>query len=164
MGRVDISHDQFPRLAQIEDKPMITDRKMKEQMAVAKTAAVKQAARERDIARFEAYYENLTNTARQHLYDSVQEIKKEYDAAIHAALEQAESEASEALRNLSGEFGWSLVHAAATCEDERIMFDYCVPKTLIAMVWFDEEKEFEELEACVESANALYPDREAQPA
>jgi hypothetical protein len=49
-------------------------------------------------------------------------------------------------------------------EDEHIMFDYCVPKTVIDMVWFDEEKEFEELEACVESANALYPDTEAQPA
>ena len=149
---------------------MSTDRKTKEQlaeqiqkqMAVARMAA--EAARKRDIARIEAFYENLTNTARRHLYDSVQEIKKEYDAAIHAALEQAESEASEALSNLAGEFGWSLVHAAATAEDERIMFDYCVPKTLIDMVWFDEKKEFEELEACVESANALYPDTEAQPA
>ena len=136
---------------------MITDRKIKEQMAVARMAAHKQAARKRDIARIEAYYENLTNTARQHLSDAVQEIKKEYDAAIHAALEQAESEASEALSNLAGAFGWSLVQAAATAEDERIMFDYCVPKTLIDMVGFDEEKEFEELEACVESANALYP-------
>ena len=155
MGRVDISHDQFPRLAQIEDKPMDADRKI--DMAVATMASHKQAARERDIARMDAYYQNLTSSARQHLYDSVQEIKKEYDAAIHAALEQAESEASEALSNLSEEFGWSLVHAAATCEDERIMFDYRVPKTLIDMVWFDEKKEFEELEACVESANALYP-------
>jgi len=162
MGRVDISHDQFPRLAQIEEKPMDADRKI--QMAVARMAAEKQAARKRDIARIEAYYENLNNTARQHLYDSVQEIKKEYDAVIHAALEQAESEASEALSNLAEEFGWSLVQEAATCEDERIMFDYAVPKTLIDMVWFDEKKEFEELEACVESANALYPDREAQPA
>ena len=117
-----------------------------------------EAARERDIARMDAYYQNLTNTARQHLYDSVQEIKTKYDAAIHAALKQAESEASEALSNLSEEFGWSLVDAAATCEDERIMFDYCVPKTLIDMGNFDEKKEFEELETCVESANALYPD------
>lgn len=135
---------------------MTTDRKIKEQMAVARMAA--EAARERDIARMDAYYQNLTNPARQHLYDSVQEIKQKYDAAIHAALEQAESEASEALSNLAGEFGWSLVDAAATCEDERIMFDYCVPKTLIDMGNFDEKKEFEELEACVESANALYPD------
>lgn len=135
---------------------MITDRKTEEQMAVARMAA--EAARERDIARMDAYYQNLTNTARQHVYDSVQEIKQKYDAAIHAALEQAESEASEALSNLSEEFGWSLVQAAATCEDERIMFDYCVPKTLIDMGNFDEKKEFEELEARVESANALYPD------
>ena len=135
---------------------MITDRKI--DMAVASMAAHKQAARERDIARMDAYYQNLTNTARQHLYDSVQEIKQKYDATIHAALEQAESEASEALSNLSEKFGWSLVDAAATCEDERIMFDYCVPKTLIDMGNFDEKKEFEQLEACVESANALYPD------
>jgi hypothetical protein len=136
--------------------------RIKEQMAITRMAA--EAARERDIARIDAFYQNLTNTARQHLYDSVQEIKTKYDAAIHGALEQAESKASAALRNLAEEFGWSLVHAAATCEDERIMFDYCVPKTLIDMVWFDEKKEFEELEACVESANAQYPDRETQPA
>ena len=47
---------------------------------------------------------------------------------------------------------------------ERIMFDYPVPKTVLDMVWLDEEKEFQELEACVESANTLYPDTEAQPA
>lgn len=143
---------------------MSTDRKteeqvaeqIKKQMAVTRMAA--EAARERDIARNDAFYQNLTNTARQHLYDSVQEIKKEYDAAIHAALEQAESEASEALSNLAEEFGWSLVHAAATCEDERIMFDYAVPNRLIDMVWFDETKEFEELEAYVDSVNSLYPE------
>jgi len=140
---------------------MITDPKIAARKVEALIAAKKQAARKRDIARIDAYYENLTNTARRHLYDSVQEIKKEYDAAIHAALEQAESEASEALSNLAEEFGWSLVHAAATAEDERIMFDYAVPNRLIDMVWFDETKEFEELEACVESANALYPDTEA---
>ena len=41
------------------------------------------------------------------------EIKKEYDAKIHAELLQAESEASESLHNLAEEFGWSLVQAAA---------------------------------------------------
>jgi hypothetical protein len=125
-----------------------------------KAAATKAAgaARERDIARNDAFYQNLTKTARQHLYDSVQEIKKQYDAAIHAALEQAESEASEALSSLAEEFGWSLVHAAATCEDERIMFDYAVPNRLIDMAWFDETKEFEKLEAYVGSVNSLYPE------
>jgi predicted Zn-dependent protease len=139
---------------------MITDRKTEAKKAAAPKAANKQAARKRVIARIDAYDEKLTNTARQHLYDSVQEIKSEYDAAIHAALEQAESEASESLRNLAGQFGWSLVQAAA--EDDYIMFDYSVPKTVLDMVWFDEEKEFQELEACVESANTLYPDTEAQ--
>jgi len=124
---------------------MSTDRKTAEQiemqMAVAKIAAEKQAERKRVIARIDAYNENLTNTARQHLYDSMQKIKTEYDAKIHAELLQAESEASESLHNLAEEFGWSLVQAAA-----------------------EDEKEFEELEACVESANALYPDTEAQAA
>ena len=145
---------------------MSTDRKTAEQiemqMAVAKIAAEKQAERKRVIARIDAYDEKLTSTARQHLYDSVQQITSEYGAAIHAALEQADSEASESLCKLAGEFGWSLVQAAAW--DERIMFDYCVPKAVLDMVWFDEEKEFEELEACVESANTLYPDTEAKPA
>ena len=92
----------------------------------------------------------------------MQEITREYGAAIHAALEQADIEASESLSDLAGEFGWSLVQAAA--EDERIEFDYCDPKAVLDMVWFDEEKEFKELEECVESANALYPDTEAQQA
>ena len=151
---------------------MSTDRKIEEllaerlemQMAVAKIAAEKQAARKRVIARIDAYNENLTNTARQRLYDSVQEIKKTYDAKIHAELLQAESDASESLRKLAGEFGWSLVQAAAEDDWNYIKLDYSIPKTVIDMVWIDDEKEFEELEACVESANALYPDTEAQAA
>lgn len=145
---------------------MSTDRKTAEQiemqMAVAKIAAEKQAERKRVIARIDAYNENLTNTARQHLYDSMQKIKKEYDAKIHAELLQAESEASESLHNLAEEFGWSLVQAAAEDDWEYIRLDYSVPKTVIDMVWINDDKEFEELEACVESANALYPDTEAQ--
>lgn len=147
---------------------MSTDRKTAEQiemqMAVAKIAAEKQAERKRVIARIDAYNENLTNTARQHLYDSVQRIKKKYDAKIHAELLQAESEASESLHNLAEEFGWSLVQAAAEDDWEYIRLDYSVPKIVIDMVWINDEKEFEELEACVESANALYPDTEAQAA
>jgi len=147
---------------------MSTDRKTAEQiemqMAVAKIAAEKQAERKRVIARIDAYNENLTNTARQHLYDSMQKIKTEYDAKIHAELLQAESEASESLHNLAEEFGWSLVQAAAEDDWEYIRLDYSVPKTVIDMVWINDEKEFEELEACVESANALYPDTEAQAA
>jgi hypothetical protein len=152
----------------MEDQPMSTDRKTAEQiemqMAVAKIAAEKQAERKRVIARIDAYNENLTNTARQHLYDSMQKIKTEYDAKIHAELLQAESEASESLHNLAEEFGWSLVQAAAEDDWEYIRLDYSVPKTVIDMVWINDEKEFEELEACVESANALYPDTEAQAA
>jgi len=147
---------------------MSTDRKTAEQiemqMAVAKIAAEKQAERKRVIARIDAYNENLTNTARQHLYDSMQKIKTEYDAKIHAELLQAESEASESLHNLAEEFGWSLVQAAAEDDWEYIRLDYSVPKTVIDMVWINDEKEFEELAACVESANALYPDTEAQAA
>ncbi len=147
---------------------MSTDRKTAEQiemqMAVAKIAAEKQAERKRVIARIDAYNENLTNTARQHLYDSMRKIKTEYDAKIHAELLQAESEASESLHNLAEEFGWSLVQAAAEDDWEYIRLDYSVPKTVIDMVWINDEKEFEELEACVESANALYPDTEAQAA
>jgi hypothetical protein len=134
---------------------MITDPKIAARKVEALIAAKKQAARKRVIASIDAYNENLTNTARRHLYDSVQEITREYGAAIHAALEQADSEASESLSNLAGEFGWSLVQAAA--ENERIEFDYCVPKAVLDVVWFDEEKEFKELEACVDSVNALYP-------
>ena len=145
---------------------MSTDRKTAEQiemqMAVAKIAAEKQAERKRVIARIDAYNENLTNTARQHLYDSMQKIKKKYDAKIHAELLQAESEASESLHNLAEEFGWSLVQAAS--EDDYIMLDNSVAQAVLDMVWFDEEEEFEELKACVESANALYPDTEAQAA
>jgi hypothetical protein len=152
----------------MEDQPMSTDRKTAEQiemqMAVAKIAAEKQAERKRVIARIDAYNENLTNTARQHLYDSMRKIKTEYDAKIHAELLQAESEASESLHNLAEEFGWSLVQAAAEDDWEYIRLDYSVPKTVIDMVWINDEKEFEELEACVESANALYPDTEAQAA
>ena len=147
---------------------MSTDRKTAEQiemqMAAAKIAAEKQAERKRVIARIDAYNENLTNTARQHLYDSMQKIKKTYDAKIHAELLQAESEASESLHNLAEEFGWSLVQAAAEDDWQYIRLDYSVPKTVIDMVWINDEKEFEELEACVESANALYPDTEAQAA
>ncbi len=141
---------------------MSTDRKTAEQiemqMAVAKIAAEKQAERKRVIARIDAYNENLTNTARQHLYDSMQKIKKEYDAKIHAELLQAESEASESLHNLAEEFGWSLVQAAAEDDWEYIRLDYSVPKTVIDMVWINDEKEFEKLEAYVDSVNSLYPE------
>jgi hypothetical protein len=139
---------------------MITDRKRAAQKAAATKAAKKQAATERAIARNDAYDEKLTNTARQYLYDSVQEIKSEYETTISAALDEAETAASESLRNLAGEFGWSLVQAAS--EDDCIMLDNSVAQTLLDMVWFDEEEEFEELEACVESANTLYPDPETQ--
>ena len=162
MGRVDISHDQFPRIAHIEESTMNTDRKTAALKAAATKAAKKQAARERVIARNDAYDQNLTNTARQYLYDSVQEIKSEYEATINAALDEAETAASESLRNLAGEFGWSLVQAAS--EDDYIILDNSVAQTLLDIVWFDEEEEFEELEACVESANTLYPDTEAQAA
>ena len=52
----------------------------------------------------------------------------------------------------------------AASEDDYIMLDNSVAQTLLDIVWFDEEEEFEELEACVESANTLYPDTEVQPA
>lgn len=141
---------------------MNTDRKTAAKKAAATKAAKKRAARERVIARIDAYNEKLTNTARQYLYDTVQEIKSEYEATINAALDEAASAASESLRDLAGEFGWSLVQAAA--EDDYILLDNPVAQTLLDTVWFDEEEEFEELEACVESANTPYPDTEAQAA
>ena len=147
---------------------MSTDRKTAEQiemqMAVAKIAAEKQAERKRVIARIDAYNENLTNTARQHLYDSMQKIKTEYDAKIHAELLQAESEASESLHNLAEEFGWSLVQAAAEDDSGVHQARLLRPKDSDRHGVGDDEKEFEDSKPASSLANALYPDTEAQAA
>ena len=138
---------------------MITDRKIAAQKAAATKAAKK---RECLIARIDAYNENLTNTARQHLYDSVREIKREYESTVIAALVQAEVAVSKSLHKLARKFGWSLVQTVAG--DYAMRLDNPVAETLLDAVWFDEEEEFEKLEACVESANTLYPDTETQAA